>query len=160
MASRRCRLRRYLVSAGESGRRRLRRPSCYVRSPEWQAGDSVCDGRPSGRRLVCHGFAEGEDAVIRAYMAALLAGASAVCSLPASDAPPAELFRVLKQPVPSGPRITPYLRYQAERAWKEDEARQKARDAIRDDAGLLNPQDDIRQKLLAINGGLAGATTD
>jgi len=93
-------------------------------------------------------------------MAALLAGASAVCSLPASDAPPAEFFRVLKQPVPSGPRITPYLRYQAEQAWKEDEARQKAWDAIRDEAGLLKTQDELRQKLLEMIGGLPVAKTD
>ena len=98
--------------------------------------------------------------MIRAYMAALLAGASAVCSLPASDAPPAEFFRVLKQPVPSGPRITPYLRYQAEQAWKEDEARQKAWDAIRDEAGLLKTQDELRQKLLEMIGGLPVAKTD
>jgi len=98
--------------------------------------------------------------VIRAYMAALLAGASAVCSLPASDAPPAEFFRVLKQPVPSAPRITPYLRYQAEQAWKEDEARQKAWDAIRDEAGLLKTQDELRQKLVEMIGGLPVAKTD
>ena len=98
--------------------------------------------------------------MIRAYMATLLAGASAVCSLPASDAPPAEFFRVLKQPVPSGPRITPYLRYQAEQAWKEDEARQKAWDAIRDEAGLLKTQDELRQKLLEMIGGLPVAKTD
>ena len=98
--------------------------------------------------------------MIRAYMAALLAGASAVCSLPASDAPPAEFFRVLKQPVPSGPRITPYLRYQAEQAWKEDEARQKAWDAIRDEAGLLKTQDELRQKLLEMIGGLPAVKTD
>ncbi len=98
--------------------------------------------------------------MIRAYMATLLAGASAVCSLPASDAPPAEFFRVLKQPVPSGPRITPYLRYQAEQAWKEDEARQKAWDAIRDEAGLLKTQDELRQKLVEMIGGLPVAKTD
>ena len=98
--------------------------------------------------------------MIRAYMAALLAGASAVCSLPASDAPPAEFFRVLKQPVPSAPRITPYLRYQAEQAWKEDEARQKAWDAIRDEAGLLKTQDELRQKLVEMIGGLPVAKTD
>jgi hypothetical protein len=93
-------------------------------------------------------------------MAALLAGASAICWLPASDAPPAEFFRVLKQPVPSGPRITPYLRYQAEQAWKEDEARQKAWDAIRDEAGLLKTQDELRQKLVEMIGGLPVAKTD
>jgi hypothetical protein len=93
-------------------------------------------------------------------MAALLAGASALCSLPASDAPRAEFFRVLKQPVPSGPRITPYLRYQAEQAWKEDEARQKAWDAIHDEAGLLKTQDELRQKLLEMIGGLPAVKTD
>ncbi len=96
----------------------------------------------------------------RAYIAALLAGASAICSLPATDAPPAEFFRVLKQPLSSGPRITPYLRHQAEQAWKEDEARQKAWDAIRDETGLLKTQDELRQKLLEMIGGLPAVKTD
>ena len=98
--------------------------------------------------------------MIRGYIAALLAAASAVGSLPASEAPPAEFFRVLKQPVPPGPRITPYLRHQAEQAWKEDEARQKAWDAIRDEAGLLKTQDELRQKLLQMIGGLPAVKTD
>jgi pimeloyl-ACP methyl ester carboxylesterase len=67
---------------------------------------------------------------------------------------------VLKQPLTSGPRITPYLRYQAEQAWREDEARQKAWDAIRDEAGLRKMQDELRQKLLQMIGGLPTAKTD
>lgn len=98
--------------------------------------------------------------MIRACIGGLLAGASACCLLAATDAPPAKFFRVLKQPLPSGPRITPYLRYQAAQAWKEDEARQKAWDAIRDEAGLLKTQDELRQKLLQMIGGLPAVKTD
>lgn len=98
--------------------------------------------------------------MIRAYIAALLAGASAIGWLPASDAPPAEFFRVWKQPVPPGPRVTPYLRHQAELAWMEDEARQKAWDAIHDEAGLLKTQAALRQKLLQMIGGLPAVKTD
>ena len=96
----------------------------------------------------------------RACIGVLLVGASAFCSLAGTDPPPAEFFRVLKQPLPSGPRITPYLRYQAEQAWKEDEARQKAWDAVRDEAGLRKLQDDLRQKLLQMIGGLPTVKTD
>jgi acetyl xylan esterase AXE1 len=110
--------------------------------------------------MVCHGFAHGESAVIRACIGVLLAGVSAFCSLAGTDPPPPEFFRVLKQPLTSGPRITPYLRYQAEQAWKEDEARQKAWDAIRDEAGLRKVQDDLRQKLLQMIGGLPTVKTD
>jgi len=96
----------------------------------------------------------------RACIAVLLAGVSAFCSLAGTDPPPPEYFRVLKQPLPSGPRITPYLRYQAEQAWKEDEARQKAWDAIRDEGGLRKLQGELRQKLLQMIGGLPTEKTD
>ena len=110
--------------------------------------------------MVCHGLTDGEGAVIRACIGVLLAGASGFCSLAGTDPPPSEFFRVLKQPLPSGPRITPYLRYQEEQAWKEDEARQKAWDAIRDEAGLRKLQDELRQKLLQMIGGLPTEKTD
>src|SRR5690349_7152859 len=104
--------------------------------------------------MVCHGLADGESAVIRTCIGVLLAGVSAFCSVAGTDPPPSEFFRVLKQPLSSGPRITPYLRYQAEQAWREDEGRQKAWDAIRDEAGLRKLQDDLRQKLLQMIVGL------
>jgi len=113
--------------------------------------------------MVCHGFADGEGAVIRTSLACigvLLAGVGAICSLARTDPPPSEFFQVLKQPLPLGPRVTPYLRYQAEQAWKEDEARQKAWDAIRDEAGLRKMQEDLRQKLLQMIGGLPTVKAD
>jgi cephalosporin-C deacetylase-like acetyl esterase len=67
---------------------------------------------------------------------------------------------VLSQPLSPGPRITPYLRYQAEQAWKEDEARQRVWDAIADEAGLRKTQDELRQKLLQMIGGLPDVKTD
>ena len=110
--------------------------------------------------MVRHGFADGEGAVIRACIGVFLASVSSFCSLAATDPPPPEFFRVLKQPLPSGPRITAYLRYQAEQAWKEDEARQRAWDAIRDEEGLHKMQDELRQKLLQMIGGLPTVKTE
>jgi len=56
--------------------------------------------------------------------------------------------------------VTPYLRYQTEQAWKQDEARKKAWEAIGDEAGLLKMQDELRQKLLQMIGGLPTVKTD
>ncbi len=56
--------------------------------------------------------------------------------------------------------MTPYLRYQADQAWKEDEGRQKVWAAIRDESDLLKMQDGIRQKLLQMIGGLPEVKTD
>jgi pimeloyl-ACP methyl ester carboxylesterase len=110
--------------------------------------------------MVCHGFAHGESQVIRACIGVLLAGVSASCSLAGTDPPPPNSFQVLKQPLSPGPRITPYLRYQAEQAWKQDEERQKAWDAIREEVGLLKLQHELRQKLLQMIGGLPAVKTD
>src|SRR5690349_24901008 len=110
--------------------------------------------------MVCHGRVDGEGAVIRTCIAVLLTGASVFCLVAGTDPPPPEFFRVMTQPLPPGPRITPYLRYQAEQAWKEDEARQKAWDAIRDEGGLRKLQGELRQKLLQMIGGLPTEKTD
>jgi len=98
--------------------------------------------------------------VIRTCVAVLLSGVSAACLLAGTDPAPPEFFRVVQQPLASGPRITPYLRYQAERAWMDDEARQKTWDAIGDEAGLGKLHDDLRQKLLQMIGGLPAVKTD
>ncbi len=110
--------------------------------------------------MVCDGLAHGESAVIRTCIGVLLAGASAFCSVAGTDPPPPEFFRVLKPPLSSGPRITPYLRYQAEQAWKDDEARQRAWDAIHDETRLRKIQGELRQKLLQMIGGLPAVKTD
>jgi len=90
---------------------------------------------------------------------ALLAGAIALCA-PAADDPPPQSFRVREQPLSPGPRMTPFLQYQAEQAWREDDDRQKAWDAIQDQRGLLKTQDELRQKLLQMIGGLPAVKTD
>lgn len=97
---------------------------------------------------------------MRSCLGVLLSGVSAACLLAGTDLAPPEFFRVLKQPLASGPRITPYLRYQAAEAWMEDEARQKTWDAIGDEAGLGKLHDDLRQKLLQMIGGLPAVKTD
>ena len=98
--------------------------------------------------------------MIRTCIGVLLAGVSGFSSPARTDPPPAEFFRVLKQPLSSGPRITPYLRYQAEQAWKEEEARQRAWDTIRDEASLRKLQDELRKKLLQMIGGLPTVKRD
>jgi len=90
---------------------------------------------------------------------ALLAGAIALCA-PAADDPPPQSFRVREQPLSPGPRMTPFLQYQAEQAWREDDDRQKAWDAIQDQRELLKTQDELRQKLLQMIGGLPAVKTD
>src|ERR1700681_2213977 len=75
-----------------------------------------------------------------------------------ASAPPAEAFVVLAAQ-PGGPRITPYLRYQTELAWRQDEERQKAWAAIRTEQDLLRVQSDLRRKILTMLGGLPGRRT-
>ena len=110
--------------------------------------------------MVRHGFPDGEGGVIRGGIGVLLAGVSACCSLAATDPPRAEFFRVLNRPSSSGPSITPYLRYQAQQAWEEDEARLKVWSAIRDEASLRKVQDEMRRRLLQMIGGLPEVKTE
>jgi len=70
------------------------------------------------------------------------------------DAPPAEAFHVLPQLSPDGPNITPLLKYQTEMAWRQDEQRRKRFEAIRTEADLLSVQQELRNRLLKMLGGL------
>jgi pimeloyl-ACP methyl ester carboxylesterase len=71
----------------------------------------------------------------------------------AATAPPPQDFVVLPAP-PSGPQITPYLKYQTELAWRQDETRQRLWSSVRNEHDLLSLQDQLRRKLLAMLGGL------
>ena len=97
--------------------------------------------------------------MIRLCIMAVLAGAMALCA-PAADDPPAQSFRVREQSLSPGPRITPFLQYQAEQAWREDDNRVRAWDAIQDQKELLRTRDDLRQKLLQMIGGLPEVKTE
>jgi dienelactone hydrolase len=72
--------------------------------------------------------------------------------------PPPEAFSVLPL-ASSGPQITPYLQYQTELSWREDEARMRVWDGIRTEQDLLRVQKEIRQKLLTMLGGLPTTRT-
>ena len=60
---------------------------------------------------------------------------------------------------PDGPRITPYLAYQTEMAWRQDDARRAALARIRMEADLLRLQGELRTKLLRMLGGLPSTRT-
>jgi len=87
-------------------------------------------------------------------------GAGVWCALlslvaAAADGPPADAFRVLPEaPKTEAPSITPYLRYQTEMAWRQDEERRRAWGEIRTEADLLRVQRKMEEDLLAMLGGL------
>ena len=69
--------------------------------------------------------------------------------------PTPEMLRVL-EPQAEGPRITPYLAYQLERAWAFDAARQERFARVKTEADLRALQDELRQKVLARDRRAAG----
>jgi len=77
----------------------------------------------------------------------------------AADAPPPDVFQVLPPQMKQGPEITSYLKYQTEMAWEQDEQRRKAWDKIETQQDLLRVQQQIRQHLLAMIGGLPSVKT-
>ena len=89
----------------------------------------------------------------------LLAGALVLAApLHAAEVPTPEMFRVL-EPHAEGPRITPYLSYQLERAWAFDAARQERFARAKTEADLRDLQDELRQKVLRVIGGLPDTKT-
>src|SRR5256714_6412386 len=92
----------------------------------------------------------------------LMAALCAACVLPlfAADAPPAEYFRVLPAPTTGeAPSITPYLKYQTEMSWHQDEERRKDWAQIRTEEDLLRMQRKLEKELLAMVGGLPSQKT-
>ena len=74
-------------------------------------------------------------------------------SVHGQDVPPADAFRVLPESA-EGPSITPYLRYQTELAWRQDDERRKRWGGIRTEQELLQLQQELRKHLLNMLGGL------
>ena len=71
-----------------------------------------------------------------------------------AGAPPADAFRVLPPATKQAPAITPYLQYQTEMAWQEDDERSKVWEKIRSEQDLLTLQRQLEERLLAMLGGL------
>lgn len=84
--------------------------------------------------------------------------ASAAAAAQSGSAPPPEAFSVLP-PRSIGPQITPYLQYQTELAWHQDEKRLKVWDKVQSEADLLRLQNELRQKVLTMLGGLPAERT-
>jgi Abhydrolase family len=79
--------------------------------------------------------------------------------LSAQEVPSNDAFQVLR-PEPAGPRMTPYLRYQLDLAWRQDETRRRKWEAIHDERELLKLQKELREELLEMMGGLPAEKTD
>src|SRR5215469_16912881 len=77
----------------------------------------------------------------------------------AADAPPATAFRVLPPAPAEGPVITRYLEYQTDMAWREDSERQERWRAIRSEQDLTRLEQELREHLLAMLGGLPATRT-
>jgi pimeloyl-ACP methyl ester carboxylesterase len=85
--------------------------------------------------------------------------AAQVLTAAAADAPPAEAFHVFPSAATEAPVITPYLRYQTEMAWQEDDQRRKAWEGIRTEQDLLRVRRALEEHLLAMLGGLPAQQT-
>lgn len=92
-----------------------------------------------------------------------IAGVLQLCLLSmsgmAADAPPTEAFRVLPAVSAERPEITPYLRYQTDMAWHEDDLRRASWEGIRTEEDLLRVQRELRKRLLEMIGSLPSEKT-
>jgi pimeloyl-ACP methyl ester carboxylesterase len=89
----------------------------------------------------------------------LLFSLSLTSTSSAQNAPPTDAFEVLQKPK-DGPRITSFLQYQLDEAWRQDEAQQKNWESIRTEDDLLRLQRQLRASLLEMIGGLPERKTD
>ena len=85
----------------------------------------------------------------------LILGLGCVSWAAVAEGPPSEAFRVL----PPASIITPYLQYQTEMAWQQDNARRKAWEGIRTEQDLLTLQREVERHLLEMVGGLPSERT-
>jgi len=83
----------------------------------------------------------------------------ATARLGAQDRPTEAMLTVLGPGPEPGPRITPLLRYQLDRAWGQDDARRARFAAVRTEGDLRALQSELRAKALALVGGLPDERT-
>jgi dienelactone hydrolase len=83
---------------------------------------------------------------------------ASVAPVPAADVPTPEMLQLLPTQ-PEGPRITPFLSDQLERAWAFDAARQERWGRVQTEADLRALQDELRRKALDVIGGLPETKT-
>ena len=95
----------------------------------------------------------------RAVLGAAFVLASMVQVAAAQEAPTPELLSVLEGSADPGPRITPYLRYQLDLAWRQDEERRATFARVRTEADLLALRKEMKARVLDIIGGLPETRT-
>src|SRR5882724_6869072 len=95
----------------------------------------------------------------RIVLLAILSLFCAAAAAAADEAPRPENFQVLPQTSTLAPAITPYLNYQVNIAWEQDDVRRKRFEQIRDENELLRVQRELRERLLAMLGGLPSVKT-
>jgi cephalosporin-C deacetylase-like acetyl esterase len=119
----------------------------------WADKDLVLDTEPSSSfwRAAVPVYMEMSSCMKHLLMILVLA--CSVVRAQSSDVPPAESFRVLP-PSAEGPSITPYLRYQTEMAWRQDDQRRKQWETIGTEKDLLRLQKELSDHLLDMLGGL------
>ena len=77
----------------------------------------------------------------------------------ATDGPPADAFRIFPPAAKEAPVITPYLQYQTEMAWQQDDERRKEWRGIGTEKDLQAAQRRVEEHLLAMLGGLPSERT-
>ena len=92
----------------------------------------------------------------KAFLTCILVATFSARAFLSPVAPPPEAFRVFKQTPAPGPRITPYLKYQTEQAWSEDELRRREWEGIRNEKDVFQLQRELRRKLLEMIGAGIG----
>ncbi len=89
----------------------------------------------------------------------LFVSSAAAWAAAADTTPRPEDFLVLPPVSTLAPTITPYLKYEVNIAWQQDEIRRRRFEQIRTEAELVRLQQELRQKLLAMLGGLPAVKT-
>ncbi|MGC2327777.1 MAG: acetylxylan esterase, partial [Candidatus Sulfotelmatobacter sp.] len=91
----------------------------------------------------------------------LILGLWAACAswAVAANEPPADAFRIFPPAAKEAPVITPYLRYQTEMAWQQDDERRKEWRGIGTEKDLQAAQRRVEEHLLAMLGGLPSERT-
>jgi hypothetical protein len=93
-------------------------------------------------------------------LAGLLFCIAAIAVVHAQEMPPADAFRVMPaSSIVEGPSVTPYLKYQTELAWRQDDERRQKWLSIRTESDLLRVQHQMRDDLLKMLGGLPADKT-
>src|SRR2546426_3776955 len=95
----------------------------------------------------------------KAFLTCILVATLSAHAFLSPVAPPPEAFRVFKQTPAPGPRITTYLKYQTEQAWREDDLRRREWEGIRNEKDVFQLQRELRRKLLEMIGELPAKKT-